>query len=253
MLPFDLSLGRRTLGFTASMLAATLVVVMATDEPGSTFGMRLARMAALAPVLAGLGGALSLAQASSRGELRALQALGASPWRTGQSVMVCGWLVGGLALATLCLPVADVRALLPVLPPSASWVVDGRSFIEPRAGLRVITSGSFELLGHVAALPRPESPETAAPLFAFGPLALWVPPWVTAPLSPKSRLAIFVTAGSLTLVLLHLVAAGTLGVAWLVAPALPVAAHALWGHVAGGSRSVSSRSGSSHQAERTEG
>ena len=47
---------------------------MLTDEAGSSAAMRVARLAALAPGLAALGGWIALSQAASRGELRAYPA-----------------------------------------------------------------------------------------------------------------------------------------------------------------------------------
>ena len=145
--------------------------------------------------------------------------------------MSAGWVVGGFAFTALCLPTTDVRALLPVVTQSASWIVEGSTFIEPRAGLKVLQDGSFEV-GNLHTTALILGPERSAPLFAFGPMVLLIPPWITAPISLKARLVAFLLGGGSTLVLLHLVAAGGAGAAWLVVPSVPLAAQSLWGHIA---------------------
>ncbi|MBN1607973.1 MAG: hypothetical protein JW940_15155 [Polyangiaceae bacterium] len=223
---FDRWLGRQTLGFTAAATALAAGVVMLTDEAGSSAGMRVARVAALAPGLAALGGCVALSQASSRGELRALAALGANPWRAGWGVSVAGWLIGAAAALVLCTTWVDASALFPAVPASATWAADGATFIEPFAGVRVLPEGSFRALEAVRPRGRGGGPGPVDALLGLAPLAAILPVWVVAPLASRGRAAVAALTGALLILLLHLVAGGQVPRIVLVLASAPLAVQA---------------------------
>src|SRR5688572_7329327 len=101
MSPFDRSLALRVLGFVVVAAALATVVIVATDEAGSTAPMRVARLCALQPALTALGCWAVQAQVEVRGEARALLGLGASRWRLCRGPCVAGWVLGALALGAL--------------------------------------------------------------------------------------------------------------------------------------------------------
>jgi hypothetical protein len=220
---FDRWLGCRTLGLTAAAATATAGVIVLTDEAGSTTAMRLARLAALAPGLAALGAWLALSQASSRGELRALAALGANPWRVGLGASMAGWLIGMASTLVLCLQWVDAQALFPVVASSTTWLADGSAFIEPFAGVRMLPEGTFQILKAARSQTVGTGPGPFDALVAVGPLAATLPIWVTAPVTPWGRAATAALSATLLILLLHLVASGQASVRLLVLPAVPLA------------------------------
>jgi hypothetical protein len=219
---FDRWLGRRTLGFTAAATAVAAGVVMLTDEAGSSAAMRVARLAALAPGLAALGGWIALSQAASRGELRALAALGASPWRVGSGVSMAGWLIGAAAVLLLCWKWVDTSALFPVVSSSASWATDKGVFVEPFAGVRVLPDGSFRAVEALRPRPLGAGPGRLEALVAVAPLAAILPVWVVAPLASGGRAAAAALTAMLLILLLHLVGGGHIPAVALALAVVPL-------------------------------
>src|SRR6185503_19306495 len=142
---FDRLLARRTLAFTALAFAIAIGVTISTDEAYSTLGMRVARLCAFAPALSAIGAAVTLAQSRARGELRALEALGALPFRIARGPMVACWALGLIAALVLASPLSDVSSLFPALAAPAHWVLDRGALFDPVSGVRVLKDGSFEL------------------------------------------------------------------------------------------------------------
>jgi hypothetical protein len=222
MQAFDRMLGRRTLLFALAVTCLALVVVVLTDEPESSAGMRLARLAAMGPAFAALSSWVVLSQVRHRGELRALEAIGASPWRTTLGATVAGWLIGVLSLAVFCLPLTDVQSLFPILPQDCAWRLDGDDFLEPIRGLRLAPDGSLESAGPKRGSPSVVDSRPKDALMFVGPLAIVLPVWVTAPASALSRLAACSIAAALAVVLLHLVASERAPAVSLVGVATPL-------------------------------
>lgn len=143
----------RALALSLVAAGLALTVVVATDE-GAGARARLALMGALAPALGALGTAAATQLAAARGELRALEALGAAPSRVRRGAVVGGAvvaLVGAGAAASL----GDVGVLLPRPVTSVAWVVeaDGIAVVEPGLGLRVARDGTPSLLPRPADVP----------------------------------------------------------------------------------------------------
>lgn len=230
--PFDRLLFRRALAFSVAATLLALGVVVLTDEPLSTPGMRAARMAAFAPALAALGVSVALAQARGRGELRALAALGASPWRAARGAVLAGWLVGALAVALLASPWSDVSVLFPAMPSHAQWHRHAAALVDPASGVRVAADG---VIGFVAAhrSRAVDSPGALAALAAVTPLAALAPPWAGTRLSLLSRALGAGLAIVLAIVLLHVVASGRAPALVLVLAALPLAVQSVAGRAAG--------------------
>jgi hypothetical protein len=224
---FDRWLGRRTLGFAAAATAVAAGLVMLTDEAGSSAAMRGARLAALAPGLAALGGWLALTQASRRGELRALAALGASPWRAGLGASVAGWLIGAIAVLVLCSAWVDTRALFPAVSSSTTWAADGGTFVEPFSGVRVLPDGSLRVAEAMRSRPSGTVPGPLVAIVAVGPLAAILPVWLVAPLTSWGRAAAAALSGALLILLLHLVAGGQAPAITLVLAAVPLVLQAM--------------------------
>lgn len=229
MSPFDRSLALRVVGVVFVTAALAAVVIVATDEAGSTAPMRVARLCALQPALAALGCWAVQAQAEARGELRALLGLGASPWRLCRGPCVAAWGLGALALVTLASPWADPSSLFPVVAPAA-WERVGGQLVDPVHGVSVDARGALRFLGQ-SARGVAQGPGAAAACWALAPLAAIVPVWIGAPARASVRAGTGLLSVGVVLVLLHAVAAIQIAPEWLAAAALPLAAQALAGYL----------------------
>jgi len=226
---YDRALLGRTLALTLIVGVIALGVAVATDEAYSTWRMRTARMSAFTPALAALGASLVLSQARARGELRALAALGHSPWRVALGPMVAGWLFGLAACAAVLSPWSDARALFPLVPSPETWAWDGTALADLTHGVQVQPSGELSLLPGQPADGAGFVPTGKAAALAVGPLAMVAPLWIAMPVKLGARAAGIVSTSALAVVLLHAVAAQQLRPGWLVFGAFPLLVQALLG------------------------
>lgn len=220
---FDRSLCLRALAYSALALAVVAVVIVATDEAYSTTAMRIARLSALAPALGAVGTAAAAAQAERRGELLALAALGNPPERAVLGAVVGGWMVGGLATLALLSPLADAGSLFPALTHGAVWIESSGALQDVRGTVRVAPDGTLAFAGTGAATTLEHRPAGAWGALATAPLALVAPPWSVGGAATIVRASTLVATAALVVAMLHAVAAGRLGPAWLVAGAGPMA------------------------------
>lgn len=218
---FDLNLGMRTLGFSAVFLALSAAIAIATDEPFSTTGMRVARLCAFAPALAALGAGVALAQSTGRGEIRALAALGLTPWAAARGAAISTALIGVVALSLLLSPSADPSSLFPTIHPAA-WQRVGDGLIEAKSGVYVSPMGQLSFATLRPALELEFRPSQLVASMAVAPLALAVPFWITTPSRLAPRLAIGAVTVLLTVFLLHSVGAQQSPGWLLLATALPL-------------------------------
>jgi len=223
---YDRLLGRRCLGLSVLLALVALGIAAATDEPGSTLGTRLARLAALLPAIAVVAQQIVLAQSRARGELAALSALGCSPLGQVRGVVLAGVLVGLGALVAVALPGSDVRALFPVVPGGRSFGLVEGALWDPRSGALYSPDGAISF-GEVREPEGAAAPSRSAALGFVAPLACVAPFWGAAPMGLASRLAGACAAFALAVLLLHAVAARRLPAACLVLGALPLALQAV--------------------------
>jgi hypothetical protein len=230
---FDRVVALRAAAYTALVLALSLGVIIVTDEPFSTWRMRTARLTAFVPALAALGSGAALAQARARGELRALAALGATPFRLGLGAMVSGWLTGGLAVALLASPWADVAALFPAVSATSEWRAEGAFLVDVGHGIVAAENGWLEFLPVHEAKALLKGPGVVEAELAVLPLAMVAPVWIAAPMTLLTRAFGAALTVALAVALLHGVAAQRIAEPWLVAAAAPLALQALVGHLQG--------------------
>ena len=223
MTTHDWLLFRRTLSMSVLLLALVALVVLSTDEAFSTPGMRVARLCAFAPAIAGIAVLLSFNLARRRGELRALEALGASPWMAGWGALVAAWLFGAFACVLLLTPWSDVSSLFPEPPLASGWVAEQQGFFEPAHGIRVLSDGSVSFAAKRATIEL-APPGRLQALSAVLPLALVLPAWLLAPLGLGMRAWGLATSVGFTLVALHAVALGRVPEILLPLAAAPLAA-----------------------------
>lgn len=225
---FDRSLFRRSLGIVMLLGLLGLGVMIATDEIGSTPRMRLSRLIAIAPGLIALGEGIVLAQARARGEIRALTALGASPFRATRGARVAGWFLGLVGVALLLSPLADPTPLFPAVVRSTPWLAFGSSLADPASGARVTADGMVAF-GEIAnSVGIAHAPGRWAAFASNAPIALVTPVWAACPLGIGARLAAAFVALVIAIVTLHGVAAEELPTLGLVLASVPLMLQAGW-------------------------
>jgi hypothetical protein len=225
---FDRSLFRRSFGIVVLLALIGLGVMIATDEVGSTPRMRLSRLVAFVPGLVAIGEGIVLAQARTRGEIRAMTALGASPFRAAWGACVAGWCFGFLGLVLLLSPLADPAPLFPAVVRSTPWVADGAALVDPTSGARVGADGLVAFGDIASTLATTQAPGRWAAFASVFPIALVTPVWAACPLAIGARLAAAFLAVVIAIVTLHAVAAGGLPTFGLTFAALPLMLQASW-------------------------
>jgi hypothetical protein len=148
----------RAAAIAALALGLAWVVTAASDEGGLAWGERAGRTLPFAPVCAAVGAWLALAPARTRGEDRALAAIGRSPWQRHAAAILGGSAVALVAAAAIAAPAVDVRGFYPRPEARATWHADGDGFASSDGRWRVdargepspLAGGSVDVLG-----PRP--------------------------------------------------------------------------------------------------
>jgi hypothetical protein len=206
---WDRRLAARAVAIAAIAATVTLVIVAATDD-GAPWPRRLAMWAALAPVAGALGSAGAIRIARSRGEARALLALGVEPSR-----LALGAVLGGVALALLGAALAasgwaDLAALFPRPAVARVWAPDGAGGMrEATLGILVGPGGAISRTGvdpsGLAGLP----PNAGlAAVIAVGLGALGAPPWASLELPRLRKLVVALISVVALIIGFQAVAAG---------------------------------------------
>ena len=150
---------------TAASIAVWLLcvlVVAATDEGGVPWAARVGRALPTAPLAAAVAVGLTLSYARSRGELRALEALGRSETRSARATVVGGvvpaFVLGGLALCAI----VDVSSFFPRTGASQVSVrIDDAGFVDDAHGVRISREGELSRTAAQAAAPERRLPDGA--------------------------------------------------------------------------------------------
>ncbi len=115
MTALDWLMARRACALSVGFAAVLALVVISTDEQSTTVGARFARFASLLAVAGSAGALRTTEQARSRGELRALEALGVAPSRASFGAALGGMVVGVAGAALMLSRSVDLSPLLPRL------------------------------------------------------------------------------------------------------------------------------------------
>lgn len=227
MHPYDRALFRRALLAIVVLTLLAAATVIATDEATSTAAMRIARIAAVSPVVSAVALLCVAAHARSRGELAALEALGASPWRALRGIELAGMAAAAVAMLVLVLPCTDATSLFPAMHPVIDWRMAGGGVRAVAPGIVVHSDGVLETT-QSAVFPRPGLALAAwAALPCLGAVALAVPAWAATPMSLARRVSSGGASAVLAIVGFHLVAAGRVPPLLASAACAPVCV-ALW-------------------------
>jgi hypothetical protein len=219
---YDWLLARRTAALGVALAALIFSVMVGTDDPLATLGGRLGRLAALSSV-AGAGAAfVATEQARSRGELRALGALGVAPVVTTRGAVVGGAAVGGAGAILAGMSAVDLSPLFPRAAPfGGSWVPQGDAWLETTRGVLVRAGGELVSVGATAVASEASHVPRGATVAALGLAAIGLPLWGTARGPVAHRATVALVAACAAVGAFHLVAAERLPAAALaIAPAL---------------------------------
>jgi len=144
--PWDLRALVRSASLTCALLLLAVLVTAATDEGRVAWSERVARAVPLVPVCAALGVVLALAGAHRRGEERALEALGRTPFANACGAAVGAASVGAVvALLILLDRYVSITPFFPTVQASGTFVFDHGTFTSTQHGWRVMADGSLAL------------------------------------------------------------------------------------------------------------
>lgn len=128
----------------ALALAVAWLVTAATDEGGVRWGARAGRTLPLTPACAAIGAWVALQPVRSRGEARALEALGRSPAELAVAAAAGGAVVALAAAVVIgSLARVDVAGFYPTASRVSVWSWDGAQFVDAARGLRVAADGAI--------------------------------------------------------------------------------------------------------------
>jgi hypothetical protein len=159
---WDVRLFGRAAGMASAAFALAWLVTATTDEGGVAWAERVGRTLPLAPLCAAIGAAVALAPVRSRGEARALAALG-RPRLEVAAGAVAGAALTALVAATLLglVRAIDVAGFFPTATHASAWRWDGAAFVDAARGLRVAADGAPQRIGGAETASRAALPATA--------------------------------------------------------------------------------------------
>lgn len=248
---WDTRIAVRAASVAALAFGVAWLITATTDEGGLAWGVRLGRSLPVAPACAAVGAAIALAPARARGELRALESLGRSPFESALAAVLGGAVVAIMAaLLVAATPSIDVEGYFPATRHGVEFRFDSGGFVDAARGWRIRPDGALVRVQAtdaakiaLAAVP-PHGRVTAAIVTALagvalafilahalitrpvasGPRAAAGPPWR----SPIARsVALVVACGGATVLAFHAAAAGRIDAAFATLPALVMLAGAL--------------------------
>jgi hypothetical protein len=126
-----------------AVFALAFAVSVATDEGGLTLAVRLGRVAPLVPLVAAVAAYAVMSGVRSRGEERALGALGVPPRSLALACALGAWMAPALTAMAITFGHVDVEGFYPP-PPSAPEIhdSDGR-FVSDDLGAAIADDGAI--------------------------------------------------------------------------------------------------------------
>jgi hypothetical protein len=219
---YDTLLARRSAALGLAIALLLFLTMLGTDDAGGTHASRLGRLAALTSLAGGAGAFLGAAQARSRGEIRALEAIGLTPFRASLGAVMGGAVVGLFGVALALVPGVDLSRLFPrALPAEAIWTREAAGWLDPAHGVHVTAEG-LRWAGAPSYIDRATS--SPAPLaetvVALAVAAVAFPLWATARERLPRRALVCFAVASAAIFVFHLVAAQRTSAMTLVLPPL---------------------------------
>lgn len=190
MSPFDLRLAMRTLTLTAIAALIVALVERITDERGvaaAGTGGRSIGVLPLMPVACAVAVVIALAPMTASGELRALAALGCSPWRARFAAVVTAIAIALGAAVSFAAGGADVAALFPPPVPAGDFRVEGSAFVSDRRRIKVYSTPEGDVLERtgpppsLGAAPPRDRRQLFGAMSAIGLAGVALTLWAAAP------------------------------------------------------------------------
>jgi hypothetical protein len=233
---WDLRLAARTVALSAVAILALGVVESITNERGvgaaTTSGS--IGLLPLVPIAAAIAATIAVAPAETAGELRALLALGCSPWRARGGALAVSLLFACGAGAIVGAGRGDVSALFPTPMAASDYRVektdDGAAFVSPRRGTIFRSDDVFERAAPPAKPPEPPRRTRAAGALAIALAGIALTLFGLAPVkrrAPSTLLAIALWATA-EVASFQLAGAGTLTPFVTLLPSLALVGVALF-------------------------
>lgn len=213
----------RTAVVAVAIGALAYTVMLATDGSMTTPREKMGLLSVLAPLVGATATLLTTGQASARGELRALAAIGTSPTRSCAGALACLALCGVIGASALMLGQAEVGMLFP-RPGGADWVASSTGWILPDAGVRVGPAGPT--FADVTARHHEFSTHRVPVAAMVAWLTLALVDWVRDEISGWERTSVAVGTGAVAITLFHLTAADRISAWGLLVVPLPLIGHA---------------------------
>lgn len=212
MTAWDARLLARTFALVSLAFLAALLLTAATDEGGVAWLERIARTLPALPLAGAAGAWLALSPLRTRGDLRALAAIGRNPWQIVRPA------VAASALAHVCgaaLVVSSALAAGTFFPRAAAKppvVFRDGDFIDEAKGIRIRADGMMQ----GAPITSPPSATRVPPMgrFAVGTvLLLWgaaLPMWALLERRRRRALGYGLATAGATIFCFHAAAAGAM-------------------------------------------
>jgi len=134
-----------------ALIFLTFLVSAATDEGHLSLSVRVGRVLPLVPIASALAVKLTLAGAKNRGELLALEALGASPRAIALTCVAASLAAPIVASLAMLFAQVDVNGFFPAPPSAPVVLVQGATFASNDLGVVVDDRGALAPLA--AAIP----------------------------------------------------------------------------------------------------
>lgn len=227
---WDVKVAGRTLALLAVAFVAALLLTAATDEGGVAWLERISRTLPALPIAGAAGAWLAMAPLRTRGDVRALAAIGRNPWELARPAIAASLACHALAAALVASSALAVGTFFPRAAARPLVAFEGGDFIDEGRGVRIRADGSM-----ISAEIAPGSTPSGVP--PFGRLAVSgvlllagaaLPMWALGPGRGRTRrvrrkqlaaaLAFGAATGGATIVCFHAAAVGALPALTAVLP-----------------------------------
>ncbi|MGZ3419116.1 MAG: hypothetical protein ACXWUG_20325 [Polyangiales bacterium] len=197
---WDLRLAARTVALSAVAVFALVLIESITNErgvgtPGTSGSIGLLP---LVPIAAAIAATIAVAPAETSGELRALLALGCSPWRARAGALAVSMSFACGAGAILGIGTSDIAALFPAPIAASDYRVElsseGPAFVSPRRGTLLRADDVFERAAPPTKPPPPPSRTRAAGGLAIAAAGIALTLFGVAPVKRRAPSTLLVIA-----------------------------------------------------------
>jgi hypothetical protein len=218
---WDVKVAGRTLALVAVAFVGALLLGAATDEGGVAWIDRVARTLPVLPIAGAVGAWLAMSPLRTRGDLRALAAIGRNPWQIARPAIAASIAAHVVAAALALSSSVAVSTFYPRASARPPVVFRDGDFVDEGKGVRIHTDGTMTGAEIIAPPQRDRVPPlgrvTVAGVLLLAGMAL--PMWALALGRRRVRPALAIAAtGGATIFCFHAAAVGALPALTAVVP-----------------------------------